>query len=99
MTKIKIYMVLTLILISVLFLMSVFEIKDQYDKELNDLNNKNKELKVENKKLKNDTKQMGTTIENLDAELQGKRALECDCDCDWLRSFYDEHAEELGAYE
>lgn len=106
MTKIKIYTTIVLVLISVLFLVSIIQIKDQYDEKLYKLDKQIRELKVDNhklnsdnKKLKSDNAQMGLTIEDLDKQLQGKRKLECDCDCGWLQDFYDEFHEEVGAME
>lgn len=106
MTKIKIYVVLILIALTGLYLGSIFTIKDQYDEKLYKLDKQIRELKVDNhklnsdnKKLKSDNAQMGLTIEDLDKQLQGKRKLECDCDCGWLQDFYDEFHEEVGAYE
>lgn len=97
MTKIKIYVWIMLIAISVMFLGVSFTIKDQYDEKLHKQDKEISKLKVENKKLQSTNKQMGITIDELYEEVQGKRATECDCG--WYMDFYYEHAEELGAYE
>ena len=99
MAKIKIYIVIILLALTGLYLGSIFTIKDQYDNKLHKLDEKNEQLEKENKKLRFDNGQMGLTIENLDAQLQEKRKLECDCDCKWLRDFYDEFHNEVGALE
>ena len=61
-------------------------------------------LEIENKKLnheliikRKDNEMMGYAIENLQAQVDGKKAVECDCG--WYEDFYYEHAEEMGAME
>lgn len=61
-------------------------------------------LEIENKKLnhelitkRKDNKMMGYAIENLQAQVDGKKAVECDCS--WYEDFYYEHMEEMGAME
>ena len=61
-------------------------------------------LEIENKKLnhelitkRKDNEMMGYAIENLQAQVDGKKAVECDCG--WYEDFYYEHAEEMGANE
>ena len=97
MTKIKGYVVLIVIVLTGLYIGSIFTIKDQYDNKLHKQDKEISKLKVENKKLQTTNKQMGLTIDSLYDELQEKRAI--DCDCGWYMDFYYEHAEEFGAYE
>lgn len=59
-------------------------------------------LEIENKKLnhelitkRKDNEMMGYAIENLQSQVDGKKAVECDCA--WYEDFYYEHAEEMGA--
>ena len=61
-------------------------------------------LEIENKKLnhelitkRKDNEMMGYAIENLQAQVDGKKAVECDCS--WYEDFYYEHSAEVGAYE
>ena len=61
-------------------------------------------LEIENKKLnyelitkRKDNEMMGYAIENLQTQVDGKKAVECDCG--WYEDFYYEHAEEMGANE
>ena len=61
-------------------------------------------LEIENKKLnhelitkRKDNEMMGYAIENLQAQVDGKKAVECDCS--WYEDFYYEHMEEMGAME
>ena len=61
-------------------------------------------LEIENKKLnhelitkRKDNEMMGYAIENLQAQVDGKKAVECDCA--WYEDFYYEHMEEMGAME
>lgn len=99
MTKIKGYIILAFIVITSLFIVCIFEIKDQYDKELTKLRLNNKKINHELKRVKKDNKMSALAIESLLEEVQGKRAVECDCDCEWLRNFYDEFHKEVGANE
>lgn len=86
MTKIKIYITLTLMLIAILFIVCLIDISNKYDDELGN-------LRKENEKLKKDIRERNLAIESL------LDRVECDCDCDWLRSFYDEFHEQVGAFE
>ena len=61
-------------------------------------------LEIENKKLnyelitkRKDNEMMGYAIENLQAQVDGKKAVECDCS--WYEGFYYEHMEEMGVME
>lgn len=84
MTKIKIYIAIAFIIICVLYLVSIFEIKDQYDKELNDLRKENTKLKIDNKKH----------IRTIESLLDG-----VECDCGWYEDWYYQTAEGCGANE
>ena len=78
MTKTKGYIILAFIVITILFIVCIFEIKDQYDKELTELRLNNKKLSYELKRKKKDNEMMGYIIENLQAQVDGKRSIECD---------------------
>ena len=78
MTKIKGYIILAFIVITSLFIVCIFEIKDQYDKELTELRLNNKKLSYELKRVKKDNKMSALAIESLLEQVQGKRAVECD---------------------
>ena len=61
-------------------------------------------LEIENKKLnhelitkRKDNEMMGYAIENLQQQVDGKKAIEYDCA--WYEDFYYEHMEEMGAME
>lgn len=78
MTKIKIYMVIIFIVLSVLYVASICEIKDQYDEELvtlkEDLNYYIKELDAK----RTDNRMMGYSMEYLIDQLNGKKSIECE---------------------
>lgn len=78
MTKIKGYIILAFIVITSLFIVCIFEIKDQYDEELTELRLNNKKLSYELKRKKKDNKMMSASIESLLEQVQGKKAIECD---------------------
>ena len=78
MKKIKGYVISAFIVITILFIVCIFEIKDQYDKELTELRLNNKKLSYELKRVKKDNKMSALAIESLLEEVQGKRAVECD---------------------
>lgn len=79
MTKTKGYIILAFIVITSLFIVCIFEIKDQYDKELTELRLNNKKLSYELKIKKKDNEMMGYAIENLQQQVDEKKAIECDC--------------------
>ena len=95
MTKIKIYTTIVLVLISVLFLVSIIQIKDQYDEKLNKLTKENEKLTKRNHTLEIDITNMQTNISDLNDMVEAKKQV----DCGWLQDFYDEFHEEVGAYE
>lgn len=97
MKKIKGYIILAFIVITSLFIVCIFEIKDQYDKELTELRLNNKKLSYELKRKKKDNKMMSASIEYLQQQVDGKRSIECDCA--WYEDFYYEHMKEVGANE
>lgn len=78
MTKTKGYIILAFIVITNLFIVCIFEIKDQYDEELTKLRLNNKKLSYELKIKKKDNKMMGYSIENLQQQVDGNKAIECD---------------------
>ena len=97
MTKIKGYVVIAFLIVCVLYLVSIFEIKDQYDKELSDLRLENKKINYELKQKKKDNQTMSLAIESLLDQVNGKRSI--DCDCAWYEDFYYEYMKEVGANE
>lgn len=82
MTKIKAYMILSLIIMTSLYTAGLYQIKNEYKDELKE--------KIE---LEKDNTFKNRVIEVL---LEDRK---CECDCEWLQSFYDEFHEEVGAYE
>ena len=78
MTKIKGYIILAFLVITSLFIVCIFEIKDQYDKELTELRLNNKKLSYELKRKKKDNEMMTASIEYLQQQVDGKKAVECD---------------------
>lgn len=86
------YVLLVFGIMFVFFVSSIFIIRDQYKNNLDD-------VRKDNEVYKKELEEKNWVIEYLLEEVQGKRAIECDCDCEWLRNFYDEHSEEAGAYE
>lgn len=97
MTKIKGYIILAFIVITILFIVCIFEIKDQYDKELTELKLDNKKISHKLKRVKKDNKMMTASIEYLQQQVDGKRSI--GCDCAWYEDFYYEHMKEVGANE
>lgn len=91
MTKIKGYIILAFIVISILYIVSIHTIKNQYDEELTKLRKDNKKQEYQINRLKKDNEEKNIVIESL---LDG-----VECDCGFYEDFYYEHAEELGAYE
>lgn len=88
-----------IILISGLIVMAFINVsdKDKLKKEITDLKNKNSELIIELDRKKKDNQMLGITIESLLDQVEGKKAIECECE--WLQAFYDEYHEEVGAFE
>lgn len=78
MKKIKGYIILAFIVITILFIVCIFEIKDQYDKELTELRLNNKKLSYELKRKKKDNQMMSLAIESLLDQVNGKKVIECD---------------------
>ena len=105
MTKIKSYVSLAFMCICILFVISIFTIKDQYDKELTNLRQENKKQSNEIKRLKKDNKMSALAIESLLEEVQGKRAVECDLGVEEyekgyiIDGYYYELKEQVGANE
>lgn len=91
MTKIKGYVILAFIVITSLFIVCIFEIKDQYDKELTELRKDNKKQEYQINRLKKDNEEKNIVIESL---LDG-----VECDCGFYEDFYYEHMKEVGANE
>ena len=86
MTKIKVYMILSLIIMTSLYTVGIYETKKQYQDELNKKTKENIELEKDNK-FKN------RVIEVL---LEDRN---CECDCGFYEDFYDEFHEKVGAFE
>ena len=78
MTKIKGYAVIVFLIVCVMYIISIHTIKDQYDKELTELRLDNKKLSHELKRVKKDNKMMSASIEHLQQQVDGKKAIECD---------------------
>ena len=84
MTRIKGYVVITFLIVCLLYIISIFAIKDQYDNDLI-------KLRQQNEKLQKSIEEKNLVIESL---LDG-----VECDCGWYEDFYYDHASECGAYE
>lgn len=70
---------------------------NRYEDDIARLEIENKKLAYDLKQKKKDNKHMSNSIEDLQAQVDGKKAIECDCA--WYEDFYYEHAEEFGVYE
>lgn len=85
MTKIKIYTLLILIVISCLFASEVYQLEKRHKRNILEL-----ETELQKKQDLIDS-QVRMLIDIKD---------HCEkCDCEWLQSFYDEFHEEVGAFE
>lgn len=70
---------------------------NKYEDDIADLEIQNKKLTYELKQKKKDNRHMSNSIEDLQAQVDGKKSIECDCS--WYEDFYYEHMEEMGANE
>ena len=70
---------------------------NKYEDDIARLEIENKKLKYELITKRKDNEMMGYVIENLQAQVDEKKAVECNCS--WYEDFYYEHMKEMGANE
>lgn len=82
---------------SILLIIFGIYFSDKYEDDIVNLEIENKKQEYKIARLKKDSKEKDGSIEDLQAQVDGIKAVECDCG--WFQDFYYNHAEERGANE